>query len=204
MTWRRASAALLVLAVLGVAGCGSDDTVATTRPSTVPARPPSAAELAKIRSTPDAPLYWLGPRFGDRRLTRAALTAQDPPDAIFQYGPPACQAGTGCTYPLGVATVRERDPASEEPCWRALGRAQALACPGSESLQIYTGKAEIFIRSADASPLRAARALRLKVTGASALATLPAPEPFSCDEVETFPAAFAAALPAPLRPRACG
>ncbi|MGH2840040.1 MAG: hypothetical protein ACRDKY_04355 [Solirubrobacteraceae bacterium] len=188
-----------------LAGCGSDEIVTTPLPSTVPERPPSAAALATIRSSPGAPIYWLGTRYGDDRLTRARLTAQDPPDAIFQYGEPACESGAGCTYPVGVATARKRNPASEEACWRELGAALVLACPASESLQIYTGDVEVFIRSADGRPLRAARALRLKSAdaGATAVASLPAPRPFSCEQVERFPDAFAAVLPAALRPR-CG
>lgn len=190
--------------VVVLAGCGSDDTAPTTTPRAVPDRPPGPAELARIKSSPAVPVYWLGPRYRDRRLTRATLTADDPPDAIFQYGPPMCQAGTGCSYPLGVATVRERDPASEEACWSALGQALVLACSGSESLQLYTAGVEVFVRSADGDPLRAARALRLKTAAAETPpAALPAPRPFSCDLVKRFPDAFAAALPAVLRPD-CG
>lgn len=200
MSVRQLCGAVLVLAAL-FAGCGSDDTATTPPPSTVPERPPSPAQLARIRSAPDAPIYWLGRRYRDNQLTRASLTADDPPDAIFQYGEPVCEAGTGCSYPVGVATVQERDPASEEACWRELGEAVVLACPESESLQIYTGDVEIFVRSADADPLHASRALRLKTAaGAASTAALPAPRPFSCDQVERFPDAFTAALPAALRP----
>jgi hypothetical protein len=201
---RRPLCGLVLVAVAAVlAGCGSsDDTATTTAPRVVPDRPPGPAELRTITSTPEAPIYWLGPSYRDRNLTHAKLTADDPPDAIFQYGTPACQAGTGCSYPLGVATVRERDPASEEACWRDLGDALVLACSGSESLQIYTAGVEVFLQSADGDPLRAARALRLKTAaGGTAVAALPAPRPFSCDLVKRFPDAFAAALPAVLRPQ---
>lgn len=200
MSLRSSRVALLVLAVL-VAGCGADGTATMPPPRTVPDRPPTPAELAKLRSTPEGPIYWLGPRYRDKRLTRAKLTATDPPGAIVQYGKPVCEAGSGCSYPVGVATVQERDPASEEACWRKLGSALVLACPGSETLQIYTGHVEVFVRSADGKPWPVARALRLKDgEGATAVAALPAPRPFSCDQVKRFPDSFEAALPAALRP----
>jgi len=196
---------MLVLAFAAlVAGCGADDIVTTPLPSTVPERPPSPAQLAAIRSTPDAPIYWLGSRYREHSLGRAKLSAEDPPDAIFQYGDPRCETGVGCTYPVGVATVRERAPASEEACWRELGAALVLACRGAEAVQIYTGRLEVFVRAADGDPWRAVRALRLKTaTGDGSPAALAAPRPFSCDQLERFPDAFAAALPAVLRPT-CG
>jgi hypothetical protein len=172
----------------------------------VPEPPPTPAALARIRSSADAPLYWLGSRYGDKRLTRATLTTDDPPDSIFQYGPAHCVAGAGCSYALGVATVRDRAPASEEACWRAFGGALVLACPGSEALQIYTGAVEVFVRSADGNPLRVARALRLKTArgeGTAVARALAAPRPFSCEQVKRFPVAFRAALPAALQPE-CG
>jgi hypothetical protein len=198
----RAALTLTVVVAALLAGCGSDDTTATTPPPrTVPDKPPTPTQLAAIKSVPGAPIYWLGRRYRSSQLTRATLTATDPPDAIFQYGTPACEAGTGCTYPLGVATVRKRDPSSEEACWHELGAALVLACAHAPSAQVYTGDVEVFIQSSGADPLGAARALRLKTTSpTSAVTTLPAPRPFSCRQLERFPDAFASSLPAPLRP----
>jgi hypothetical protein len=199
---RRIVLVLVVGALL--AGCGSDDTVTTPPPRTVPDKPPTPAQLATIKATDDAPIYWLGPSYRATPLTRTNLTAADPPDAIFQYGTPVCEVRVGCTYPLGVATVRKRDPSSEEPCWHELGAALALACAHSESAQVYTGDVEVFIQSTGSDPLRAARALRLKTAGGgSGVAALPAPRPFSCDQVKKFPEVFVAGLPAALRP-SCG
>lgn len=202
----RAALALTVVVAALLAGCGSDDTTATTPPPrTVPDGPPSAAQLAAIRSTRSALIYWLGRSYRGTSLTRATLTATDPADAIFQYGKPLCEAGTGCTYPLGVATVRKRDPSSEEACWHELGAAFVLACAHAPSAQVYTGDVEVFIQSSGANPLDAARALRLKTASpTSAVAALPAPRPFSCRQLERFPDAFASALPASLRPSCSG
>jgi len=190
-----------------IAGCGSDETTTTPPPSTVPERPPTAAQLARIRSTATAPYFWLGPRYREQQLTRATLTAADPADSIFQYGRPTCRAGVGCSYDLGVATLRDREPVTTQRCWRRLGPALVLGCDQAAVLQIYTGAVEVFLSSRAVRPARAALALRLKLRGASAgprLGGLAAPKPFTCREAKRFPADFRARLPATLAPGACG
>jgi len=197
---------LLACAAL-TAGCGADRTVTATLPSTAPAKPPTAGERARIRSTAAAPLYWLGPSHGGQRLMRATLTATEPPDSIFQYGRPTCAAGAGCSYDLGVATLRERDPDTTQRCWKRLGPAIVLGCDRAPVLQVYTGAVEVFLSSRALEPARVARALRLKRAGTAAGAArdgLAAPERFSCEEAKRFPAGFRARVPVRLSPGACG
>ena len=201
---------LLCWALVGcaalIAGCGSDQTATTPPPSTVPDTPPTAAQVARISSTETAPFFWLGPRYRDQELTRATLTATDPPDSIFQYGTPTCKAGVGCNYDLGVATLRDREPVTTQLCWRRLGPALVLGCDQATALQVYTGAVEVFLSSRAARPARAALALRLKTRGTAAgprLDGLAAPKPFTCEEAKRFPADFRARLPASLAPGAC-
>lgn len=196
---------LVACAVLG-AGCGADQTATAPPPSTLPDAPPSARQLAQIHSTPTTPFFWLGRAYGGRELTRATLTAADPPDSIFQYGKPTCRAGIGCSYDLGVATLRKRDPDPSQRCWRRLGPALVLGCDQATALQVYTGRVEVFLSSRAIDPVRVLRALRLKGTGAAAttrLGGLVAPEPFTCAEAKLLAADFRARLPAQLAPRGC-
>lgn len=189
-----------------IAGCGSDQSATTPPPSTVPDRPPTAAQLARIASTPTAPFFWLGPRYRDQALTRAKLTAADPPDSIFQYGTPTCKTGVGCSYDLGVATLRDREPVTTQRCWRRLGRALVLGCDQATALQVYTGAVEVFLSSREVRPARAALALRLKLRGTTTgprLAGLAAPKPFTCREAKRFPPDFRTRLPLILAPGAC-
>jgi len=189
-----------------MAGCGSDQSATTPPPSTVPDRPPTAAQLARIRSTATTPFFWLGPRYRDQELTRATLTAADPPASIFQYGTPTCKAGVGCSYDLGVATLRNREPVTTQRCWRRLGRALVLGCNQASALQVYTGAVEVFLSSRTTRPTRAALALALKRRGTRAsrrLSGLAAPKPFTCREAKRFPADFRAGLPLILAPGAC-
>jgi len=202
----RSLACLLACATL-IAGCADDRTATTPPPSTVPEQLPTAAQLGRIRSTTSAPFFWLGRAYRAQRLTHAALTAQEPPDSIFQYGTPTCEAGAGCSYDLGVATLRERDPDTTQRCWRRLGAAIALGCDRAAVLQVYTGSVEVFLSSQALNPARVARALRLKGPGTAAgtrLRGLTTPRPFTCQEARRFPADFRARVPPELAARACG
>jgi len=189
-----------------IAGCGGDQTTTTPPPSTVPDKPPTAAQLARIHSTAAAPFFWLGPRYGGQKVTRATLTATDPPDSIFQYGTPTCKAGVGCSYDLGVATLRDREPVTTQRCWRRLGPALVLGCDQATALQVYTAGVEVFLSSRAVKPARVALALRLKARGTAVgarLEGLTAPKPFTCEEAKRFPSDFRAQVPAGLTPRAC-
>jgi len=189
-----------------IAACGSDQTATTPPPKTVPDKPPTAGQLARIGSTATAPFFWLGSRYGGQKLTRATLTATDPPDSIFQYGTPTCRAGIGCSYDLGVATLRDREPVTTQRCWRRLGPALVLGCDQAAALQVYTGAVEVFLSSRAVKPARGALALRLKLRGTAAaprLEGLAAPKPFTCEEARSFPAEFRARVPVGLAPRRC-
>lgn len=198
---------LLLACALLVIGCGDDQYAGTPPPSTVPAKSPTAVDLGRIRSTPRTPFFWLGRSYGGRPLARAVLTAADPPDSIFQYGNPDCQAGVGCSYDIGVATLRKRDPDTTQRCWKALGPAFVLACNGAETVQVYSGAVEVFTTFGPVGPGRLVQALRLKGPGTAAgpqLDGLATPKPFTCEEAKMFPQEFRAALPAALAPAACG
>jgi hypothetical protein len=204
---RRALALTLLAAcvALAAAGCGED--AGTPPPSTVPDKPPTTKELAQIRSTPGVPLFWLGPRYGGRELTRAKLTATEPPDSIFQYGRAACAVATGCTYDVGVATLRSRAPDTSQRCWRRLGPALVLGCDPAATLQVYSAGVEVFVTSRPHGAVVAARTLRLKRTGTSVgrrFDGLAAPKRFTCAEAKVLPAQFVATLPTQLAPGPCG
>lgn len=197
---------VFVVCASSIAGCGGDQTATTPPPSTTPDKPPTATQLAQIASTATSPVFWLGSRYGGEPLTRAKLTATDPPDSIFQYGTPTCRAGVGCSYELGVATLRKRVPETGQRCWRQLGPALALGCDQATALQVYTGSVEVFLSSRAVKPARVALALRRKERGttvARRLHGLAAPERFTCQESEDFRGDFRAALPAALAPGAC-
>ncbi|MCA1656849.1 MAG: hypothetical protein LC713_03920 [Actinobacteria bacterium] len=205
MTVRSLPCLLLACTALG-AGCGDDRQPTATAPSTVPDKPPTARQLGQIRSTPSSPFFWLGPSYGGRRLTRATLTAADPPDSIFQYGSPTCAVRIGCSYDLGVATLRGRDPDTTQRCWGRLGPAFALGCGRSTVLQVYSGPVEVFVSLRPGGPARTIGALRLKRLGTAVgppLDGLVAPKPFTCKEAKQFPPEFRATVPAQLQPGAC-
>jgi hypothetical protein len=206
MIGRLLTCLLLACAALA-AGCGGDQNAKVAPPSTVPAAPPTTRQLAQIRSTSTTPFFWLGRAHGAQRLTRATLTAADPPDSIFQYGRPTCRAGVGCSYELGVATLRKRNPDTTQRCWQRLGPALTLGCDQATALQVYTGPVEVFLTSRARKPSRVVRALRLKgptSTAGRPLSGLAAPQPFTCAEAKILPADFRAHLPMQLAPGACG
>lgn len=205
MTTRPALRILLACA-LALAGCGGDETATAPPVSTVPDRPPTAAQLARIASTPAHPFFWLGPSHEGQALTRGILTATEPPDSIFQYGPPTCRARVGCSYRLGVATLRDRAPDTTQRCWRRLGPALVLGCDRGSELRIYSGSVEVFLSSTAVKPARVALALRIKAAGAAVrprLAGLAAPQRFTCEEARDFPPRFRAQIPAQLAPGSC-
>jgi hypothetical protein len=163
-----------------------------------PPPPPSAQDLERIRQHATPPVFWLGLRYRGQTITRAARVRGG--TASFSYGKPYCSAGSGCSYNISVATQRNRAPITDgEICWRRLGRAWLLGCPGYEEAEVLTGEVLVYVDATEPGPIQVARALkRLDAGGRSA--ALAKPRRFTCEEARSFPRRFRARLPDALRP----
>jgi hypothetical protein len=188
----RGSALFAALAVT-LGACGSS--IGGDEP---PPRP-SAQDLESIRQHAKPPVFWLGLRYRGQTVTRAEPLRDG--TASFSYGEPSCSAGSGCIYNISVATQRDRAPITDgQICWRRLGRAWLLGCPGYEEAEVLTGAVLVYVAAGEPGPIQVARALKRMDAGGRS-AALAKPRRFTCEEARKFPRRFRARLPDALRPQ---
>jgi hypothetical protein len=161
-----------------------------------PPAPPTSQQLADIRADADPPVFWLGEIYRGDRISDAS---HDPPRLIaISYGDPYRGSSDSWLYPIDVATLRDRQPITDgKICWRRLGEAWLLGCPGYEEVEIFTDDVLIYVTAT--SPHDVVPSLQRLDGSHGSKKNLAPPQPFACSEIEAFPTRFRRKLPAALQ-----
>lgn len=203
----RARAALAAVAIMAVGGCGAG--ISSPDDQNVPEPMPTAARLDRARALL-TPVYWLGPRYRQLKLTGVTSWRDG---AGFFYGRPSCDSG--CTYPLAVFSGRRRAlgllpgrrdrRAISKVCFKEMRTALLVRCPGEFDFSLWTGPYDIDVQIDTNRVQRrdVLRSLRPMNPPARSRPLLARPATLTCSEFARLAPWFAVKLPDVLRPTGC-
>lgn len=172
-----------IIAVAGLVGCGDGEPIAKMT-SAEQQRQPLDDQLRNAASV-NAPVYWLGRRYGKVRLL-AVLASPPEPGANFQYGfePFNFSSCSGtCLSLYSVATTANRRGQLEDSrrplsrsCARVIQRQIVIGCDEDETWLVLRGRQAVLITDEN-EYLNEARARKM----------IAALRPFGADEGEADP-----------------